>query len=110
MAKLVRDDVGFGKIAGRAESAAQFVEEPEVQIDIVICRTVERAAGRLRKAAPRVSSVAEQAHLRRLIPVTKELLPGRLSVAHDGIDEVDQLLFFGRTRDRTRRADRCRGR
>src|SRR3954462_6777315 len=110
MSKLVCDDVRFGEIAGRAESLAQFVEKPEVEIHVVICRTVERAAGRLRKAARRLNSVAEQAHFRRLIAVAKELLPCALGVAHDDIDEVNELLFFGRTRDGTRRADSCRRR
>ena len=44
MAELVRDDVGLGEVTGCAEALTQLVEEPEVQIDVLITRTVERAA------------------------------------------------------------------
>ena len=44
MPELVREHVGLGEVAGRAESAAELVEEPEVEIDVLVARTVERPA------------------------------------------------------------------
>ena len=54
MAEFVRDDVGLGEVAGGAEALTEFVEEPEVEIDVAIARTIERAArsGRLSRTLP----------------------------------------------------------
>ena len=42
VADLVREDVGLREVARRAEAALQLVEEPEIEIDLAIARTVER--------------------------------------------------------------------
>jgi hypothetical protein len=53
----VRDDVRFGEVAGSAEAAAQFVEEPEIEIHIMIGGTVKRTADRLSESATPTQSV-----------------------------------------------------
>ena len=51
VADLVGDDIGLGKIAGRAELVAQIVVKGQVDINLVVARTVKRPHGRLRHAA-----------------------------------------------------------
>ena len=36
MAIFMGDDIGAGEVAGRAEAAAQLVEEGQVQIDVLV--------------------------------------------------------------------------
>ena len=43
MAELVGEHVGLREVAGRAEPAMQLVEEAEIEIDLPVRRTVERA-------------------------------------------------------------------
>ena len=50
MADLVRDHVGLGEIARRAELAGQLVEEVGVEIDLAVVRTVERPGCRTRRS------------------------------------------------------------
>ena len=61
MAELVRDDVGLGEVTGCAEALTELVEEPEIQIDVSITRTIEGAARSGRLTAPfRHDGVAEK--------------------------------------------------
>ncbi len=43
VADLVRDDVGLGEVAGGAELLVEFAEEAEVDVELLIGGTVERA-------------------------------------------------------------------
>src|SRR5574339_628169 len=105
VSQFVRDDVGLGEVTRRAETTAQFIEEPEVEIYIVVSWTVERAAGRLREAAGGLNRIAKQPHLRWLVAITQQLLPCHLRVLHDSVDKIDELLLFRRARgDAARRA------
>src|SRR5437868_3211953 len=45
MADLVRDHVRLREVTGRPEPLAQRTEEVEVEIDLLVLRTVERAGG-----------------------------------------------------------------
>ncbi len=84
VADLVRDHVGGREVARRAEAAAQFVEEAEIQVDLGIGRAVERADRRSGVAATRADALAEQHQLGRLIGAAgllEELRPGVFGVA-----------------------------
>src|SRR5205085_10826753 len=51
MPDLMRDDVGLRELAGRAEAAAQLVEEGKVDVDLFVGWAVKRAGGGLRGPA-----------------------------------------------------------
>src|SRR3989304_1300993 len=59
MAQSVRDDVGRGKIAWRAEALGQRGEEPQIQVHLAIRWAVERSGRRLREAASRIDGIAK---------------------------------------------------
>ena len=100
MSDFMRQHVGLREIAGRAELPVQLVEEAQVEIDLAIAGTVKRAGRGARQPARRLNAVAEQHRARRLI-VPDLLRPRVLDVAHHRVDEIDELLFFGRRRRRT---------
>src|SRR6187455_1989179 len=110
MAKFVRDDVRFGEVAGSAEAAAQFVEEPEIEIHIMIGGTVKRTADRLSESARRLNRFSKQTNFRRLIPVTEQVSPRHLRVLHHRVDKVDELFFLGSARHGPGRANCFHGR
>ena len=70
VADLVGDDVGLGEVARGAEARAQLVEEAEVDVDLLVARTVERAHRRLGEAAGRIDRAREQ-HQGRLAVVLR---------------------------------------
>src|SRR5258708_39742592 len=49
--ELVGDDIRLGEVAWSAKPPGQLVEEPEIQVDLAVLRTVERPGRRLREAA-----------------------------------------------------------
>src|SRR4051794_18942776 len=53
VAHLVRDYVRIGEVAARAEPALHLLEERQIDVDLLIERTIERPHGRLRAAAAR---------------------------------------------------------
>src|SRR5919202_4336207 len=111
MTELVREHIGLREISRRAEAPLQLVEEAQIEIDLVIAGTVERPGRCLREAARRLNLIAEQRDDGTLVAAAQRVLPGRLHVLGDGIDEVDELLFSGRRADAAGGADglaRCR--
>ena len=76
----------------------KFIEEAEIEIDVVIAGTIERATGRFGKTTRRLDGVSEEPDFRGLVPAAQQLLPCRLRVVHDGPDKVHQLFFFRRGR------------
>src|SRR5688572_31814236 len=60
---LVGDHVGLGEIAGRAEALAERAEEIEVEIDLVIRRTIERSDGGAGHAARRSNGATAEHQL-----------------------------------------------
>jgi hypothetical protein len=110
VADLVRDDVGPGEVAGRAQLALHVVPEGEVEVDVAVARAVERADRGARAAARRVHRAVVEDDLRALVRAACALerpLPGRLGVVEDVRGEVLELrvgVLIGRDRLAARRA------
>ena len=84
VAHLMRDHIGLGEIAGRAELVLHVLVEGEVDVDLLVARAIERAHGRLRHAAGRLHEAGEQhelrllvvaAHLLKISPQTRSVEP-----------------------------------
>src|SRR5262245_3422776 len=91
MANLVGDDIGLGKIAGRAEARFHVLIKTQIDIDLLIERTIEGAHGRLRHAAGRLNIAREQNQIRLLVLPThlpEDLVPDPLSRAEHPCNEV----------------------
>ena len=94
--ELVRDHVGLREIARGTKARGEILEEAEIEIDLVVRRTVERSGRTFSGATPRLRCVTEQHHLRHLVATAQELLPGGLRVARDSVDHVGHPLFVRR--------------
>ena len=94
MPDLVRDDIGLREVAGRAEAPIELAEERQVEVDLLIGRAIERAAGRQRPSRTPTHGVLEQ-HQHRLAilpPGRREhAAPGLLGVAKHDRDELGLL-------------------
>jgi hypothetical protein len=104
MANFVRDHVSSGKIAGRAESRAQFMKEGKVDIELLIGGTIEWPDGGASTAATRVYLISEQDE--RWFPIlfarpAKDIAPGIFGFGEDNRDKLLEFLFFGIRRSRT---------
>ncbi len=91
MADFVRDHVGLGEIARRAEPPRQLVEEGGVEIELAVGGAVVRSGRRRGAAARRSRRAVEQHEPRRLVTRAHRLehgLPHVLGVAEHGGDEV----------------------
>ena len=106
MTELVRNHIGLREVARRAQLLRQLVEEPEIEVDHAVLRTVERAGRRLSEPARRLNRVAEQPHLGALIPRTELLGPHVLRVLRHRPDFVNQPFFSRRAGDLSRASDR----
>jgi hypothetical protein len=99
---LVRDDIRLREVSRRAELLLQGVVERQVDVDLLVGRTIERADRALREAAVRVHRVAEEdelgAPIGRAHLIVQIVGPHLLSVIEDERDELD-LLLFGRVVD-----------
>ena len=60
MTDLMGDHVGLGEVTGRCEALFQFAKEIEVEVDLLVSRTIEGAAGRAGHAAGRAHAAFEQ--------------------------------------------------
>ena len=116
MPELVRQDVRLGKVAGRAKAALKLVIKTEIDVNLLIEWTVERAHRSRGRAATGLGHVAEEHELRVLIRHTAlgEDRPPRVLhiVEHEG-DELHETIFGGRARDlaiHSRRAGAVGGR
>src|SRR3954467_15443821 len=100
MPKLVRQHVGLRELARRAEARAQLVIEREVDVDLLVVRTVERAHGFLAYAAAGLRCVPEQDELRVVPRLAKrarlEARPHRLGRVEDEGHELYFARFVGR--------------
>src|SRR5437762_13323573 len=99
MAELVRDDVRLRKIAGCSELAIELVEEVEVEIHLLVQRTIEGSHGALRRSAAGDRAVAEQHHASRAIvaPASRErACPGGTRVVEQEPYELHHWLFARR--------------
>src|SRR5262249_48841652 len=99
VADLVRDHVGLGEVAGRAEAAGHLVEEREVEVDLAGRRAIERPDRGRRHAARRVHGAVEEDELRRRVTLARLLEdggPGVFGAAEDLGREVAQAVVGGR--------------
>src|SRR5262245_42856977 len=108
MPDLVGDHVRLREVARRREPLRQLVEEPEIEIDLAITRTVERSRRGFSESACRLDLVAEEYDACSLVAAAENLFPRPLRVLGDGVDHIDQLFFGGRGAEFTRRAHRSR--
>ena len=113
MTDLVRHHVGAGEFALRAEPAAQFIEEAEIEVHLLVGRAVERTHRRLGRAAAGAGHVPEQHQLR--LPVlgagfAEHRIPDIFRIGEDDADEVLLLGFGGRLLHRSGCARRAAGR
>ena len=65
MADFVRDDVRLREVARRAEAAIELAEEAQVDIDLLIGRTVERSDRRRRRRRTPTARLGEEHQARR---------------------------------------------
>ena len=63
MPHFMRDDVGFGEFAGRAEAILQLAEKAEIEVDLLVAGTVERSSGGFRRAAGGIDDIVEKDQL-----------------------------------------------
>src|SRR4051812_16113615 len=97
MSDFVGEDVGFGELSGGAEALFEFIVEAEVDVNLFVLGTVERAGGGLRGATGGVVGVAEQDQPGMAVGnslLRQHLAPCVLSVVQDESDEIDQGLFL----------------
>src|SRR3954462_12267863 len=89
--------ISLGELAGRAETASQFTEKIQVQIDLLILRTVEGSGGRLGGAAAGIRVIAEKHQLRMTVAgaplLRKDAIPSLLRVVEHERNEL--LLAIG---------------
>ena len=86
MANFVGQHVGLRKLAGRAELSAQFFKEAQVDVDLLVLRTVKRSRGGFRLAARGPDGIPVEVQLG--MPVLHSLfwqqfLPSLLHIAKD---------------------------
>ncbi len=109
VADFMRDHVGLGEIAGRAEPARQLVEEGGVEVELAVGGAVERPGRRRGATAGGLRRPPKQHEPRRFVARAHRLehgLPDVFGVAEDGGDEVLRRILrcVGRTRRAARRA------
>ncbi len=94
MADFVSDYVGLREFAGSAEMIFQFREETEVEVNLFVAGTVERAGGGLREAAGGIDAAAIE-HQFCVTIIGDDFGPGVLHVVENEGDELDFVLFGG---------------
>src|SRR5256885_13331413 len=96
MSQLVRENVRFREVAGRAEAALQLIIEAEIDIHPLVERTVERSHRRLGRSTPGLRHVAEENELRVLVghmPIAENRTPSVLHVIEHVRDELHEAIF-----------------
>src|SRR5665213_2044927 len=91
VAKLVRDDIRLRKVRGASAKAPQVVPEPEIDVNLLIRRAVERPRRSLRRPAAGVGRIAKQHQLRMTVLLTlllENLRPLLLHVVEYGRNQV----------------------
>src|SRR5579864_1337825 len=89
-------NVGLRKFSGCPKALFQFVIEPEIDVYLLIFRTVKRTASGLRQAASGIDSVPEQHQLRMPVGHTlaaQNLHPGLLRVVQYEGNKLHEGLF-----------------
>src|SRR6266849_5963836 len=104
MADLVRQNIRLHKFAGSSETLLQFIEEAQIDVNLLVFRTVKRASGGLGHATRGINAVAKKHELgmptgNRL--TAADLGPGLLCVVEHERDKLQQRFFaliLGRVR------------
>src|SRR5262249_40102356 len=73
MPDLVSNDVGLREVSRSAEPPVELPEETQVEIDLLIARTVERPRSRHRLAARGLNGIREQDERRFRVPLPRPL-------------------------------------
>src|SRR6187399_84660 len=98
MSNLMSDDVCCREFARCTKSIAEFLKKRSIQIDLPICRTVERSHCCLTKTTSGVdfSRINDQfGGMVCLALLLKDFGPGILRIAHDDSDELFSGVSFG---------------
>src|ERR1051325_10800211 len=96
MSHLMGNDVCLREIPGRAEAPAQFVEERQIEINLVVVGTVERSDGGRAHSAGRSYGAAEQDEAGLPILVSQfrqHSFPGVLGIREDHGRKSAQLVL-----------------
>src|SRR5689334_7742010 len=91
VADFMSDHISLGKITGSVEAVAQLTIKIQIDIHLVIVRTIERAGGSLCEAARRLHPAAKKHQFGRLVgpPVARKYFaPAALCAAEHPCDEV----------------------
>src|SRR5689334_1395931 len=83
MPDLMCQNIGLSEIAGRTETSLQFIVKTQVDINLLVVRTVERPGCGLCHAAGGIDSIAEEHELGMAIRsslLLKDLCPRALRV------------------------------
>ncbi len=91
MANLMGNDIGLGKIARRAKPRFHVLIKAQIDIDLLIERTIEGTHGSLRHAAGRLNIAREQNEFRLLVLPThlsEDLVPDPFGRAEHPCHEV----------------------
>src|SRR5215831_8585133 len=112
MTQLVSQNVRLRELTGRAEARTQLVVKREVDVQLLIDRTIERAHRRLPDAAARGRGVAEKDQLRRAPRCSSRRGqnpgPGRFRRVEHERNELNLSSFLGRFVDRSARSASAR--
>ena len=104
---LMGDHVGAREIAGRAEAAVELAEEVEVDVHLLIGRTIEWPGCRRCHPARRLDQPREHDQLRRLVALAarrEDLTPGVFGVGQNHRDELGLFILCWRSRSTLARA------
>src|SRR5437879_6333843 len=87
MPDLMRQNIGLRESSGRAEASLQFIVKTQVDINLLVVRTVERPGRGLCHAAGGIDRIAEEHELgmavRRSSLLLKDLGPRALRVVEN---------------------------
>src|ERR1700722_18560230 len=99
VSQFMRQNISLSKFAGRAKAPPQLVEKREVDVNLLIFRTIKRARSGFRTAASRFSRIAEEHQLGVAIRpaglLRQELRPGLLRVIQYEGNKLHQRFFRG---------------
>src|SRR5882672_10265889 len=96
MADLVRQNIRFRKFAGSSETLPQFIEEAQIDVHLLVFRTVERAGGGLCHPTRGINAVSKKHELCMLVrnPLTaQDLGPGLLCVVEHERNNLHERFF-----------------
>ncbi len=106
MPQLMRDHVGLRELRRASSKLLQLIPEAQIDIDLLVLRTVKRSRRRLRRPAPGVSRPPIQHQLRmtiRLPHLLEDAGPRLLRIVQHKRDQLHILILARRMRSRRTR-------